>query len=242
MEADSKDCYLLPEDQRNFVIPRAAENGEGKGMGQSNIWYAESPFAQREFIPKVLTYIEDYPGPFINIVYNDEISSECAVTDINTDEELNTLLESGGDYLEQERYYDALKVFNAVKKETNDPVVWFNAGLALRGLYQFDRAIENFEKCAALEGENWENLNPLPYLYSSVQKYADAISVAKKLLDTDEGKEIDTKCELYCILADNNYYLDNVDEAVRWLDRVISESKQEDLIDFARNTKNNWLR
>ncbi len=56
--ADDKNCYLIAEKDRQFVIPRASVDGKGKGMGQSQVWYADSDYAQREFIPKVLIYLD----------------------------------------------------------------------------------------------------------------------------------------------------------------------------------------
>lgn len=56
--ADEKDCYLIDEKKRSFVVPRASIAGKGRGMGQSQIWYADSQYAQNEFIPKVLEYLD----------------------------------------------------------------------------------------------------------------------------------------------------------------------------------------
>ncbi|MCM1314195.1 MAG: hypothetical protein NC205_08295 [Prevotella sp.] len=65
--ADAKNCYLLPENKRNFIIPRASKSGKGKGMGQSPIWYADSEYAKKEFVPKVLEYIENYEKMMVNL-------------------------------------------------------------------------------------------------------------------------------------------------------------------------------
>ncbi|MDE7207820.1 MAG: hypothetical protein K2N90_11815, partial [Lachnospiraceae bacterium] len=56
--ADEKDCYLIDADKRTFVIPRAPIAGAGRGMGQSQVWYADSDYAQDEFIPKVMKYLD----------------------------------------------------------------------------------------------------------------------------------------------------------------------------------------
>ncbi|MCF6466037.1 hypothetical protein [Clostridium sp. Cult2] len=64
IKASAKDCYLLPEEQRTFPIERASAVGTGMGMGRSNIWYAESKFAQDILIPKVIDYIENYDGEY----------------------------------------------------------------------------------------------------------------------------------------------------------------------------------
>lgn len=68
IEAKAIDCYLIPEEDRNFPIDRASEVGEGMGFGQSNIWYAESDFAKANIVPKVIEYIESYDGPYANFV------------------------------------------------------------------------------------------------------------------------------------------------------------------------------
>lgn len=59
-DAAAKDCYLLPEDKRTFIVPNASKEGTGHGMGQSPVWYADSEFARKEFVPKVLEYIMKY--------------------------------------------------------------------------------------------------------------------------------------------------------------------------------------
>lgn len=58
--AKAENCHLLPVDKRKFIIPRASQNGKGKGMGQSAIWYADSEYAKKEFVPKVVDYISKY--------------------------------------------------------------------------------------------------------------------------------------------------------------------------------------
>ena len=45
IKVKEEDAHLLPADKRNFVMPRAQIVGQGKGMGRSNIWYAESEYA-----------------------------------------------------------------------------------------------------------------------------------------------------------------------------------------------------
>jgi len=50
--AASSDANLLPPDERIFQVPR----GQG-GMGQANIWYADSSDAHRQFRSDVLSYL-----------------------------------------------------------------------------------------------------------------------------------------------------------------------------------------
>lgn len=55
--AEDKNCFLIPEKDRKFTVPRAPKAGKGRGMGQSQVWYADSEYAQEEFIPKVMAYL-----------------------------------------------------------------------------------------------------------------------------------------------------------------------------------------
>lgn len=59
IKVKEEDAHLLPADKRNFVMPRAQIVGQGKGMGRSNIWYAESEYAQTKIVPEVLKYIDE---------------------------------------------------------------------------------------------------------------------------------------------------------------------------------------
>lgn len=54
----SQDAILLEENERNYIIPRAASNSENIGFGQSNIWYANDD-NHKAFIKDTLDYIND---------------------------------------------------------------------------------------------------------------------------------------------------------------------------------------
>ena len=61
-EANEEDCYLIDTKDRTFIVPRAPQVGKGKGMGQSQVWYADSEYAQTVFIPKVQKYLNSVRG------------------------------------------------------------------------------------------------------------------------------------------------------------------------------------
>ncbi|MBC8562373.1 tetratricopeptide repeat protein [Jutongia huaianensis] len=86
--AEEKDCYLIDEKDRSFVVPRAPLAGKGKGMGQSQVWYADSEYAQEEIIPKVIAYLESMKEKCIPIYDTIETLSECAPDHGETAEEL----------------------------------------------------------------------------------------------------------------------------------------------------------
>lgn len=86
--ADEKNCYLIDEKDRNFVIPRASVAGKGRGMGQSQIWYADSEYAQKEFVPQVLEYLETMKEKCISFYHTLEDFSVRATDCGETVEEL----------------------------------------------------------------------------------------------------------------------------------------------------------
>lgn len=65
IEAKVSDSVLLPIRERKFEVPRARDVGTGKGMGQSNYWYADKPKA-KEYIKKVNHYVNNYNREQLN--------------------------------------------------------------------------------------------------------------------------------------------------------------------------------
>lgn len=76
--ADDKNCYLIEEKNRSFVIPRATTAGKGHGMGRHQLWYADSSYAQNEFIPKVLEYLKSVKEKCKPVDFTAEKLSKCA--------------------------------------------------------------------------------------------------------------------------------------------------------------------
>ena len=76
-EANADDCILLPEEERIYPIGRAKKVGKGKGFGQSNVWYANAEIAQKEVVPEVIKYIEEFEARHTELEDGyDEISDE----------------------------------------------------------------------------------------------------------------------------------------------------------------------
>ena len=73
------------------------------------------------------------------------------------------------------------------------------------------------------------------------EKHAEAIEVATKLLDYSEANELTVKHEIYGILADNNFNLGNINWAISWLDKIIAESDDEELVAHTKRTREDWL-
>ena len=92
-----------------------------------------------------------------------------------------------------------------------------------------------------LEGDSWDSTSNLPYLHMECKQYDKAIEVANKLLSFTEAAESAVKHEIYGILADNHFYNGNIVEAISWLDKIIAESTDQELVAYTKQTREDWM-
>ena len=233
--AKSEDCYLLPEHSRKFVIGRASRDGSGKGFGQKNFWYAESPYARQELIPEVLRYLEAHKDERINRIDRDFQEPQ------NVLEPLSDYERSKADELyDNNECFDFLpygyRLFNMTKSADD---AYYIAD-ALTSLHQYSSAIIWYNKVIDIEGKSWNVNGNLAYLYQQCCKYEKSIELAFELLKYSEASDLNARDELYSIIADDYYNLDNIEEAISWLDRIIAESTNKDLVNHTFSVKKNW--
>jgi tetratricopeptide (TPR) repeat protein len=233
--AKAEDCYLLPETSRTFKIDRASQAGKGKGFGQQNYWYAESAYARSELIPEVKKYLEEHRHERINLLSTDFEAPQNVLSELSKSEAaLATELFSAGNFFEFLPY--GYRNFYASPTADNA----YDIAEALSALYQYDTSLSWYQKVIDIEGETWNNLSYMPYLYQQCGKHDKALSTALNLLKYSEAKEDEVKHELYGIIADSYYYLNNITEAISWLEKVLAESNNEDLIKHTVSTKEIW--
>ena len=80
----------------------------------------------------------------------------------------------------------------------------------------------------------------MPYLYQQTEKHDKAIAAARNLLNYPESNEEDVKHEIYSIIALSYYCLNNIAEAVSWLQKILAESNNEELIKHMALAKETW--
>ena len=141
---------MLPELERKFEIPKAAVVGKDMGMGQSNIWYAESGYAKTIFIPKVLEFMDSYNEGFINTVYSEEVLQKTLNM---TSMEYQPLIDKGEELINKEDFYNALLYYNTAREINDTADALFGVGESLIGLNMFNRAIIAFENTTIMEGD-----------------------------------------------------------------------------------------
>ena len=223
-KADADNCYLLPKNKRYFKIGRASQEGSGKGFGQQNYWYAESAYAKDELIPEVIKYMEENRNQRIN---RTGVSFEDSGNDAPLSEEENEKaleLFDNGNYFEFLPY--AYRTFRATK--TGDAA--YDIASTLSTLHQYDSSIKWHKKVIEIEGEQWDNTSCLPYLYQQREMHKEAVDSSINLLKYEEAKDEGVRHELYSIIADSLYCQNKISEAIEWLDKIISESNDNELI------------
>ena len=68
-----------------------------------------------------------------------------------------------------------------------------------------------------------------------------AIETATKLLTFAEADELAVKHEIYSILADNSFNIGNIDGAISWLDKIIAESDDQELVEHTKQIREDWI-
>ena len=233
-KAKAEDCYLLPVELRTFEIERASVAGKGHGFGQQNYWYADSAYAKEVLIPQVISFLNMHKHKRINRL--DNFFSQPDNLAPLTEKEAND-----ADFYYNNYIYDAylpLGYRSYASTKSADDV--YLIGTALRELHQYTRSIEWFEKSKQLEGEKWDIMFNLIYLYAQIGQHEKSIQIAKGLLTYQESQSDTIRDEIYSTIADNYMYQGNIKEAINWLDRILSESTNAELIEHTKLVKEDW--
>lgn len=203
-KAREENVYLIPEDKRNFDIPSAPKLGKGMGMGQSNIWYADTDWAKQIFLPAVKKYLQSLQGRFpIQYLITEDINKKILPTNILKQD----LFARACNMLETGQYLRALKVFNYLIYHYLTPyrvcVAKYYRGLALEKLLLYDEAIESYKR-AAYEFNQLDNterryridldcLMQLGRIYAVLGKNSFAYSMWEKIFE--EEKNTTLRCD-----------------------------------------------
>ena len=218
--AKAKDCYLVPENNRDFSIDRASEVGTGKGIGQSNLWYAESNYAKANIIPKVIEYVNEYDGTYANFVY-DLWNIEDEIAKIDFKDNFEKLYEEGEKSFKEKNDFNAMVYFKAAEKI--DRPVKLIKKLAILAYYflRLDESIELFNEIIEKEGETVESLIFLRCCYDLKQDREKMIEYAFKLIEfnSDSLEDLEHKRVAYINIFDAYLY----DKKFKKAEKIIDE-------------------
>ena len=234
-KAKAENCYLLPETSRNFVIGRASVEGKGKGFGQQNYWYAESSYAREELIPQVVDFLNEHKHERIN-----RIDSAFSVPENLYEPLSESEINKANEYFDNSEYFDYLPYGYRMFESTKNADHAYNIATALAALHQYESAVNWFKKVVEIEGDSWETNSQFPYLYQQCEMYEESIKAAEKLFKYKEATEENVRHEIFGIIADNNYYLDRIQEGIEWLNKILAESKDDILLKHTSSVKEEW--
>ena len=202
--ADSKDCYLLPENQRVFKMESVSKAGKGKGFGRSDIWFADSSYGQKKLIPEVLAFIESYKGPRANFVLTEEMVS--ALPEQIPAEQREQFIQKGLQCFEESDYLMAVAWFNAARKSKQTPETQYYLASCLYQLTAFDRARILLEESLAESPDRFSVIELLALCCDMTGDWDNAIKYLEKMISlTEETAAIDV---IRNTLADMQEYLD----------------------------------
>lgn len=199
MTAKETDCVLIPPESRNFEIPNATRIGAGKGMGQSNVWYADQPeaYGARQ---AALSYINAYNGAKSQFYHTAEELKAQANDRGQSVGELEKLWNDAA------TPYLALKYANlAVKKDYSCKTLKLRA-IALQELRCYDEAAETLRLALHEEPQDIEAMCKLQVVEMWRENFALSVEVGYRLLSAlGEDKEAaDTVCVMVeAYLCDN---------------------------------------
>lgn len=183
--AEEKNCYLIDEDMREFVIPRAQIAGKGRGMGQSQVWYADSQYAQEEFIPEVLSYLDSVRDTCSPIYLLPKDIEKRADDKGNT---TKAMLDECVKAFNENCYLEALEIANlAVDKDDCFDTRFMRADLLEYG-FLYDEAEEEYKR-ALYHMEDIDAMERLMKLEIVLKYTFLAIELGEKLRKRKEDAE-----------------------------------------------------
>ena len=224
--AQERDVYLIGEEERDFKIPTASQAGQGRGMGQANIWYADSDSVRTKFIPKVLDYLSSMRKKCPPVFPSREDLMKLYDIFANTQESLERLAEvlsAHGEHLM------AIQIWNQIVATSDSiPQACFRRGVALEKALLYDEAAEAYKeallKMTAEKSEHdleVECLGRLSWIYQLTKQFFLAWHIEERLLAIADCEE-DTALALYnmiCI-AINGDDMDRARNALEKYDRL----------------------
>ncbi|MCB2309709.1 hypothetical protein LGL55_01085 [Clostridium tagluense] len=224
MEARSKECFLLPESERAFEIPRSIIVEKDMGMEKPNIWYAESGYAKTMFIPKVLEFMQSYKGGFINSVYSEEVLQKT----LNISLEYQPLIDKGEELISKEDFYNALLYYNTARKINDTVDALFGVAESLIGLNMFSRAIIAFEGVINMEGDKADSLYYLQCLYMNTDQFIKAVKICDRMLQLVDKSDVESICSIYYYKVYAYNALEDDMQAIKCLDFIIKATADEE--------------
>ena len=236
-----RNAHLIPEELRTFKILRANQAGSGIGMGQSNLWYADSAIAKEKFVPKVLEYLEKVRPQCAWIYWTKKEIEKIADIKGKSIEELNALAEKA------ERFIDMLAIDNLIISMNPPDMLQarFQRAVDLEQLLLYDEAIEEYQMalaCATIEDEKrdvyLDCIFNLERLYELIHSYFLAWEMARRCLAKSETVE-DKWYAIRAMLgmAEREQNIELINQAFCYYDELDTDYMEDVVKEYRKNMK-----
>lgn len=180
---DLDKAFLIAPEERDFKVPSAIIDGAGNGLGRSNVWYAESEFAKKVFIPQVLAYLEKAKEENKTILLYNELTNEdfafIPEDEDKTVEELLTAIKNPESY-----DYDmptGLALSNLALKKEKSFRTWAARANFLSLHMEYDAGIKCFKEALKFNPNDFDSMMGLFYDLNITRRNDEAIELGEKL-------------------------------------------------------------
>lgn len=233
VKAKSKNCFLLPVENRNFSIniPFYDNNNFYIGDEKDSVYN------------EISTFINNYNGCFSNTVINNIIDEKLK----DAPENPQLLYKRGTIYLYNEgNFIEALKYFNSAlmfknmlnEKELID--LYYVKAFCLQLLNSFNNSILYFEKVLNSIDYDLNILKNMIYLYIYTKQYKKAIECCDKILKTEINNELSKLFldEITCLKVDCYLYLQDYNLAKDTIKNLLKTNLSQELSNHCKNLLN----
>ncbi len=224
------DGVLLSEKDRTFSIPLANKNGKGKGKGQSNIWYAEGAEIRRDFLPKVIDYIENWSKPSADKIYtSNELWQHHPLAEGKSTEEMVALEEKQTDK------YGILRILNSICAAEPSADNYYNRAVSLWGMGYCDEAFKDLQHALTLNMDDLgvkSQIADYDFVMGHFKKALFGYEAILSGLETDENAASywqdhslpEIKLIIQWCLVRTHMALDEKNQAAKYLKTIIKDA------------------
>nr|WP_317357574.1 tetratricopeptide repeat protein [uncultured Tyzzerella sp.] len=230
VKAKSKDCYLLPIENRTFNINVNFKEDNNFYIGDKN----------DSLYNEITNFINTYNKNFINVIISDEIKKTIE----NAPNNPYLLYKRGSIYLYNENnFLEALKYFNTAllfkDKLSKDEIIdiYYSKAMCLQFLNSFDSSLKYFEKVINHITYDINIIKNIIYLCIYTKDYNKAIIYCDKILNT-ENKTTENSVsldEINCLKAECLLYLENCNLAKELLINIKNKTLSKELSIYCEN-------
>lgn len=223
------DCYLIPAEQRHFIIDENYDQAGEMGFENGNVWFMESDYDRNVFLPKVLVYLENYNGDFVPIVFKKD-RLNTALAGFYKEVDYYALLNKGIRLFNDQYYDESLKYFNTARSVQETAEILFMIGTVYLYLDEYKEAAQLFEECLDQDYEPESTLIKLiacnDYCFNRLKTLEYCYMLMRFYEETKNQNQIKIRYNYSCIMCDILAELGDYQEALKIANDVLNDNEE----------------